>query len=58
MVVFYVWIIMCVSVSYPEDLTEPLLHQLCVQLLDLLLVTDIGSQLYAKTWRDNVKHIR
>lgn len=42
---------MCVSVSYPGDLTEPLLHQLCVQLLDLLLITQIEYQLHANTER-------
>lgn len=34
----------CVCLSYPGDLTEPLLHQLCVEPQGLLLVTKIGSQ--------------
>lgn len=34
----------CVCLSYPGDLTEPLLHQLCVEPQGLLLVTKIDSQ--------------
>lgn len=49
---------MCVSVSvsYPGDLTEPLLHQLCVQLLDPLLITEIGR--VKESQKNNKKQTR
>lgn len=34
---YIVRVCLCMCASYPGDLTEPLLHQLCVQLLDPLL---------------------
>lgn len=38
-----------VSVSYPGDLTEPLLYQLYAQLLGLFL-----NEMKGKTWSDHI----